>query len=169
MALKGKLYVILSLLATLVSMVGCGSSGCYENRSSIPTARLYAYNNPTQTITADSLSLYGIGQPSGELLLDCARRVSAMTMPLRNDADTTQFVIRYDAKAFSLSRYNDTLTWIYRRYPYFISGDCGVVFNYAIDTLYYTRNMLDSVAVMVDEVTNQDQETIRLYYYVAND
>lgn len=169
MALK-RLYIAITLVSILLLLASCGSNGCYENRSSIPMAKFYAYNYPTKTVSIDSISIYGIGQRNDSLLLDCARRVSSLQLPLRNDADTTQYVIRYETKSIpSSSLYNDTLTWIYTRYPYFISGDCGVVFNYAIDTVLYTRNMLDSVAVMVDEVTNQDQETIRLYYYVATD
>ncbi len=165
--MKSKMIIETILLSMLVLLAACGSSGCYENRSSIPIAALYASNAPSQAIAIDSVSLYGIGQSEQTMLLDCAKQVTTMTMPLRNDADTTIYVIQYDMKALShTTRYNDTITWIYTRYPYFISGDCGVVFNYAIDTIYYTCNLLDSLAIMVDEVTNVSQETIRLYYYV---
>ncbi len=168
--MKSKIIIGNIVLLILVWLVSCGSSGCYENRSSLPIAALYATNAPTQAIAIDSVSLYGIGVSSQSLLLDCARQVSTMTMPLRNDADTTSYVIRYDMKALShTSRYNDTITWVYTRYPYFISGDCGVVFNYVIDTICHTHNMLDSVAIMTDEVTNVSQETIRLYYYVPTE
>ena len=76
-------------------------------------------------------------------------------------------LVQYDAKA--LAQYNicDTLTFVYTRYPHYISADCGVTFNYRIDHFQYTTHMLDSAALMVDEVTNVDQETLRLYYYVA--
>lgn len=168
MALGNRIYVFVAFVALLLLCVGCDTGGCHENRSSIASAGLYAYNSPTKAITIDSISLYGIGQHSDSLLLDCARRVSTMNMPFRNDADTTQYVIQYDMKALAnTTRYNDTLTWVYKRYPYFVSGDCGVVFNYAIDTVHCTYNMIDSIAVVVDEVTNHSQETIRLYYYVA--
>ncbi len=158
--------VVLSLLLTL--LVGCGGSGCHENRSSIPQAVLYASNYPDKKIAIDSISVYGVGQSQGSLLLDCARGVSSFKLPFRNDADTTQFVIRYEMKALASSQYNDTLTFIYRRHPYFISGDCGVVFNYYIDALHYTHNVLDSAVVVAKEVNNVEQETVRIYYYVAN-
>lgn len=159
--------VFILLMMVIACLTSCSTNGCHENRSSIAKAGLYAYNRPAATVAIDSISLYGIGQKSDALILDCAQGVTSLTLPFRNDADTTQFVIRYDAGRLAAIGLSDTLTIYYTRYPYFISGDCGVVFNYHIDTLLYTVHGLDSVALMVDEVTNQDIETIRLYYYVA--
>ena len=153
--------VLLLLLLTACDV------GCYENRSSVPRASLYAYNMPDKTISVDSLSIYGVGQKSGAMIVNCGRRVSSFTLPFRNDSDTTQFVIRYDVKALAQYDVTDTLTFVYVRYPHFISADCGVTFNYQIEQFDYTTHMLDSAALMVDVVTNIDEETLRLYYYVA--
>lgn len=171
MALGRKLYycfasVAWSIVASLL-LTACGSSGCYENRSSIPQAKFYAYNMPSQAVAIDSITVYGVGQPTDSLLLDAARNVSSMYLPFRNDADTTQYVIRYDL--LPSTAYNDTLTFVYRRYPYFISGDCGVVFNYTVDEFSYTRNMLDSAALVAPEVTNKEAETVQLFYYVVSE
>lgn len=168
MALGGDLFrrVVWCVLASVL-LTACGSSGCYENRSSILLAKFYAYNLPTQAISVDSITVYGIGQPSDSLLLDSARNVSSMYLPFRNDADTTQYVIRYDLLPSII--FNDTLTFVYNRYPYFISGDCGVVFNYVVEDFSYTRNMLDSAALVTPEVTNREVETIQLFYYVVSE
>lgn len=155
------------VVAIAMLLSGCGSSGCLENRTSIPQAVFYAYNHPSQKVSVDSISVYGVGQWNDSLLLDCAKKVTTLDLPFRNNADTTQYVIRYDARALASAQYSDTLTFIYRRHPYFISGDCGVVFNYYIDAVDYTRNVLDSVALVNKEVNNKEQETLRIYYYVA--
>lgn len=156
---------LLALLALVLS--ACNNSGCYENRTSIPQAAFYAYNIPGQAIAVDSISVYGLGQRSDSLLLDSATATSTMYLPFRTDADTTQYVIHYDAAALSALANNDTLTFVYERYPYFLSGDCGVVFNYTITGFGYTRNMLDSAALVSSEVTNVITETVRLFYYVV--
>ena len=158
------LYLLVAFVAILA--VGC-SEGCFENRTSIPKAVFYAYNMPDRTISVDSISVYGVGQKSGAMIVNCGSRVTLLSLPFRNDADTTQYVLRYDMK--TLAQYNicDTLTFVYTRYPHFISADCGVTFNYSIDHFQYTTHMLDSAALMLDEVTNIDEETLRLYYYVA--
>jgi hypothetical protein len=165
MAIKSK-YISLLVAAIIMLVVGC-DNGCFENRTSIPKATLYASNMPDKTISIDSISVYGIGQKSGAMIVDCGKRVTSFSLPFRNDSDTTRFVIRYDMKSLAQYGICDTLTFVYTRYPHFISADCGVAFNYQIDEFYYTTYMLDSAAVMVDEVTNQDEETLRLYYYVA--
>ena len=158
--------ILAILMLVIMAMMGC-ESGCYENRTSLPQAALYAYNKPDNTITIDSISVYGIGQQSGAMIVDCGRRISSFALPFRIDADTTQFVIRYDAKALANQHISDTLTIAYERYPHFISADCGVAFNYIIEDFHYTTHMLDSAALMVDEVTNIEEQTLRLYYYVA--
>lgn len=161
-------YTIITLVVVAIGMLaGCGVSGCYENRNSMPKAALYAYNMPTQAISIDSITVYGIGQRNDALLLNCASGVSSFSIPFRADFDTTQYVIHYNMKALDSPVFNDTLTFVYNRYPYFISADCGVTYNYKMLSFTYTHNMLDSAALQVPEVTNEDVETLRLYYYVA--
>ena len=154
-------------LLVMLCMASCGDEGCYENRTSIPKAGFYASNIPGQAIAVDSISLYGIGAHGDVELLNTSRNVSSLVMPFRNDADTTQFVIRYDMNVLAQMNMRDTLTFVYTRYPYFISPQCGVTFNYKIEQLSCTHHLLDSATLVVDEVTNKDQETLRLYYYVS--
>ena len=82
-------------------------------------------------------------------------------------ADATRYVVHYASQALDDIANNDTLTFAYSRFPYFISGDCGVVFNYTITSFGYTRHLLDSAVLVNPEVTNREAETIQLFYYVA--
>lgn len=144
----------------------CGSDGCVENRNSIPRAQFYAYNINEQALAIDSISIYGIGQPNDSMLLDSAVAVSQVYLPLRFTQDSTQYVIRYLQQSLASPRNNDTLTFVYRAYPYFASIDCGAMYNFSIETCRYTRHVLDSVAVIVHEITNDDVESVRLFYTV---
>lgn len=171
MALMRKGYVR-QLLAGAVAAVffllpSCGENGCYENRSSIPQAAFYAYNMPDRAIAIDSIEVYGVGHKTDSLLVEAASGTSSLYLPFRSDADTTRYVIHYASQALDDIANNDTLTFAYSRFPYFISGDCGVVFNYTITSFGYTRHLLDSAALVNPEVTNQEAETIQLFYYVA--
>lgn len=165
MALNNR-YIYLIVVFVAILIVGCGN-GCFENRTSIPKVAFYASNAPERAISIDSISVYGVGQKTGAMIVDCGKRVTSLSLPFRNDADTTQYVVQYDMRALAQYGICDTLTFVYTRYPHFISADCGVTFNYRIDQFQYTTHMLDSAALMVEEVTNIDQETLRLYYYVA--
>ena len=137
-----------------------------ENRNSIPRAQFYAYNANEQALAVDSISIYGIGQPSDSMLLDSAVSVSQVYLPLRFTQDSTQYVIRYLQQSLASPRNNDTLTFVYEAYPYFASIDCGAMYNFNIETCRYTRHVLDSVAVIVHEITNDDVESVRLFYTV---
>ena len=144
----------------------CGSNGCVDNRSSIPLAQFYSYDAQETALSVDSISIFGIGQPTDSMLLDSAVAVTQVYLPLRFTQDSTQYVIHYEQQGLSSPRYNDTLTFVYRSYPYFVSIDCGAMYNFVIDTCRYTRNILDSVSVTVPEITNKNVESIRIFYTV---
>gem|GEM_PF-3718662 len=119
-------------------------------------------------LSVDSISIFGIGQPTDSMLLDSAVAVTQVYLPLRFTQDSTQYVIHYEQQGLSSPRYNDTLTFVYRSYPYFVSIDCGAMYNFVIDTCRYTRNILDSVSVTVPEITNKNVESIRIFYTVSH-
>lgn len=150
----------------LLLLGSCGSDGCVENRNSIPRAQFYSYGGQELALVVDSISIYGIGQPNDSMLLDSAVAVTQVYLPLRFTQDSTQYVIQYLQHSLSSPRYNDTLTFVYQAYPYFESIDCGAMYNFNIETCRYTRNVLDSVAVTVPEITNKDVESVRLFYTV---
>ena len=137
---------VLFLCACCLVLSNCGSNGCVDNRSSIPLAQFYSYDAQETALSVDSISIFGIGQPTDSMLLDSAVAVTQVYLPLR----FTQ----------------DTLTFVYRSYPYFVSIDCGAMYNFVIDTCRYTRNILDSVSVTVPEITNKNVESIRIFYTV---
>ena len=154
------------LCIVTVFLYGCGDSGCLDTRSSMPIANFDNTNSPSQQLSIDSISVYGLGQINDSLLLDSARNVSQISLPFRNSHDTTQYVIHYNQHNLSFDQYNDTLTFIYHPYPYFVSAECGAMFNYIMDKWEYTRNVLDSMAVVVTEITNENVESIKLFYEI---
>ncbi len=162
----GWLCVALSVVG-LSLLTACGESGCYENRSSIPQATFYAYNMPDRAIAIDSIEVYGVGHPTDSLLVEAGSGTSSLYLPFRSDADTTRYVIHYASQELADTANNDTLMFAYTRFPYFISGDCGVVFNYTITRFEYTCHLLDSAALVTAEVTNTEAEIVQLFYYVA--
>ncbi len=153
-------------LCGVVALTGCEGNGCIENRSSIPLAQFYSYDSQESALSIDSISIYGVGQSTDSLLLNMARSVSRVYLPLRFTQSSTQYVIRYEQFQFASPRYNDTLTFVYRAYPYFESIDCGAMYNYDIDTCLYTRNVLDSVSVIKKMITNDNTESVRIFYTI---
>lgn len=153
--------VVLAIFGAAVT--GCGDAGCLENRSSSPLIMFYNRNKPSQQFSVDSVSVKGFGQPQDSLLLDTARQVSQLRLPLRDGIDSTTYLICYDWRNAPEA---DTLIFYYQSYPYFASVDCGCMFNYTLDSVTFTYHFFDSIAVIKPLIDNQNVENIRFYYPV---
>ena len=80
---------VLFLCACCLVLSNCGSNGCVDNRSSIPLAQFYSYDAQETALSVDSISIFGIGQPTDSMLLDSAvavTQVSSVAVYTRLDA-----------------------------------------------------------------------------------
>lgn len=147
----------------LGALSGCNTSGCTDNRSSIPLAGFYSSTTGT-TITLDSLDIMGVGAPGDSLLLGAGTKASEVYLPLRSDSESVTYRIYYMYEA--LEGMCDDITIGYESYPYFASEECGAMYRYRIRSIDHSRMVLDSVAVTaVDSViTNANVETLRLFF-----
>lgn len=155
----GRLILGLALLSVLPS---CNSVGCTDNKSSIPLAGFYSYEELTP-VTVNNVSIGGVGAPNDSLIVS-NESVSQVYLPFRADAGQSRFFIRYEDEALNYPELFDTITFNYTPIPYFASKDCGAMYRYRIDDYSYTRHLVDSVGLVTDVMTNADIETIRVYF-----
>lgn len=143
---------------------GCNTTGCTDNRSSIPLAGFYDMET-LQAIQIDSLSIGGVGAPSDSLLLDC-QQAAAVYMPLRQTASEATFFIAYKQKALDYPELVDTIRFTYDPIRYFASEECGAMLRYRIRSIYHTSNLLDSVGLIPADsiITNADIENLKLFF-----
>lgn len=168
----GKLLnIVIVLSVTLLFLTpvitSCSDQGCLDNRNSIPLVKLYDFNSPAKTISIDSISVYGLDQIRDSILIDSVNGTSELSLPFRINFDSTVYVIQYNYQWNVNRKMNDTLVFFYDSYIYFASIDCGSMFNFTLDSMRYTKHMLDSVAVTNAEITNKNVENIRLFYPTA--
>lgn len=143
---------------------GCNTTGCTDNRSSLPLAGFYSLESD-EAIIIDSISIGGVGAPNDSLLLDC-ERAGAVYLPLRQTAVTASFFIAYKQKALDYPELVDTITFDYDPIKYFASEECGAMLRYRIRRIAHTRHILDSVAIIPADSTivNVDIENLKLYF-----
>lgn len=158
-------YIGLALMF-ITSLIGCNSTGCTENKNSVPLAGFYAYSTK-QAITVDSISIGGVGAPNDSLIIDCAS-ASSVYLPFRASMHEVRYFIRYEAKALNYPELVDTITFTYTSIPYFASEDCGAMYRYDITDFRYTTNLIDSVAVTDKLITNVDIERIKIFFRTAD-
>lgn len=156
------------VLASWVA-TSCSTSGCNDNRSSLPLAGFYSATDGA-SIALDSIDVGGIGAPSDSLLLAAGESANQVYLPFRSEKSSTAFAIAYRYKALDYRDLNDTITFGYDAIPYFASEECGAMFRYRITGVRYTRHLLDSVAVVAADsiITNVDAENLRLYFKTSS-
>ncbi|MDE5858130.1 MAG: hypothetical protein K2H32_07220 [Muribaculaceae bacterium] len=154
--------VMLVVVAMVAALSSCNTTGCLDNRSSIPLADFYSSTTNVAVVT-DSIEIGGVGAPGDSLLVGAGEKVSKIYLPLRSDQSVTAFYFEYKWRGMTPA-YNDTLWIYYDSYPYFASEECGAMFRYRITRIEHTSVFLDSVAVMDSLVTNVEKSIMKLYF-----
>jgi hypothetical protein len=151
-------------IAVMVSLLfsACSSSGCTDNKSSIPLAGFYSYST-LSAISVSSISIGGVDAPNDSLIIDDSS-ASEVYLPFRAGYDNTQFYIHYNLTGIDDTAYNDTLSFSYNRVPYFASSDCGAMYKYEITQFTTTYHLIDSIALVDSCITNVDRETIKIFF-----
>ncbi len=143
-------------LAALATLAACSSDGCLDNTRSIPLAGFFDAEG--NAVSVSNVTLRGIGAP-GDSVLASNETLGTFSLPLRSTTGTTQWEFTFGPSAVT-----DTVTFAYDALPVFVSADCGAMFNYKINSVSCTTHAIDSVAVTVDVVDNQDHGTIVKIY-----
>ena len=160
-------HILMSALAVMMGLTllpAGNSSGCTDNRSSIPLAGFYS-STTLQAISIDSVAIRGLDAPVDTVyLLAPGTTASEVYLPLRAAFSSTTFEIQYlQSNLRGLSDYVD-LT--YTASPYFASEECGAMYRYRITSLSHSSLLLDSVAVIPADsvITNSPVQNLRFYF-----
>lgn len=155
---------IIGLVGAMITPLiwGCNSTGCLENRSSIPKAGFY--DSADRQISLDSVSITGVGVEGGEPINTVGTAISAISLPMRSTKDNTTWVFGYKWKYLAGGTLTDTLSFDYESTPYFASEECGVIYRYRITELRYTTNLIDSIVMVDSLITNVDTEQVKIYF-----
>lgn len=163
--LKGTL--IPGLLTALLN-VSCNNGECTELRSAVPRADFYSMSTKTQ-VTVDSLEITGIGAMGDSILYGPSSRVSTVYLPMPALEDKVRWRIAYMQKALAEYGVADTITMEYTRTPWFAGEECGAMYKYTITKMAYTRNVVDSVALVDSVVVNVDKANLAVYFRTSDD
>lgn len=104
--------------------------------------------------TIDSLTLQGVGSDS--VLLNNAKNVQSLSLPLRKDTVLTSFALTINEK-------KDTLTIRHTNNQQFISLACGCFIYHTIEEAVHTSAVIDSLEILNTAVENYQQDNLRLY------
>lgn len=158
-----RISIIAAAVAATIS--GCNTTGCLENRNSIPLAGFYSAATE-KAVSVTGLSVMGLDAPGDSLLYTPAETISQIYLPLRARDGMTTYVFSFTSgndedKTVAI----DELTFTYTATPWFASEDCGAMYRYHIERLEHTTRVIERVELTDSLVTNFNIETIRIYLH----
>ena len=148
-------FVVMLLSGFCLLLNSCLEVACIDETEAYVKAGFYSYSTLEQN-TPDSLTLYGISKETDKIY-SSAKITPPALMPLRDSTDYSTFIIR-------INGVTDTLEFRYWSYPHLVTKECGYSFFHTIDTIYHTKNAIDSVSSINRNITTVNGENIRIYY-----
>ena len=152
MLLRSAIVTIISFV--LAGLLSCTSEGCYEETES----DLYISLKETDdedVVSIDSLTVFGTGILSDSLYKDATE--SLLLLPLDAGNNSSEFIIINGLVS-------DTLRVNYSSRYNFISKGCGYNYLYTIESVSFTKNRIDTVLIINNSVTPDDEENLRTFF-----
>lgn len=163
------LCVTFALLALAGVVSGsCSRDECLENKSTIPKMGFYDASFPDQKVRLDSTAIYALGGPADSFILDSLRSAASVTLPLNLDADTTTLIFDYAQKQLKQFGVRDTVRLRYSRTPYFVSSACGVSYRIMVESVKFSKNIIDTVTVPEPLITNVEHQNVQVFFRIAH-
>ncbi|MFW6203268.1 MAG: DUF6452 family protein [Marinilabilia sp.] len=133
-----------------------GEEACLSNQNAVQVGLYSAWTEEDKDSTLSNVSLVGLDRVDS---IYQNESVSELFMPLDYESDTTTFIL-------SAETLRDTLSIVHSGELDFISGDCGYIFSFELDTILHTRAFIDSASVSYPFVEyGESFENIKLYIY----
>lgn len=110
-----------------------------------------------QFTSVRGMEVWGVGRDS--LILTENNSVQQLRLPLRKNADTTAFVLRYCGL-------QDTLIFTYTRTDAYVSLACGCAVFSTLDSVYCpSMQFIDSLEIINSAVTTVKENHLQLYFH----
>ena len=91
------------------------------------------------------------------MIYDNKKLIPPALIPLNDTTDYSTLIININGVA-------DTVKFIYLSYPHLISKECGYSMFHTIDSVLFTKYIIDSISLIEENITTINAENIRIYY-----
>lgn len=129
-----------------------------ENKGNITLGLYYIDDNDIIEYEIDQecpLSIHGMGEVSSYIYNDSSE-ITAITLPLSPYSDSVQFL-------FKIGEHADTLTINYNRHRLQTDLNCGVSYNYSLQSFKSTGRTIDSITTENNNVANDIENNCSIY------
>ena len=144
-------------LMVAIGLSACAASEiCLSNQHAVQVHFISYYTKKDTTI--EKVSMYGLGRTDS---IYSSEKLSEVFLPLSfdNDPGSTAFVLK-------TATASDTLLFNHQKELDFISGECGYVFQFSLDSMKSTDNTIDSISIVYPTIKyGEDVQNVELYIY----
>jgi hypothetical protein len=145
----------ISVVISVLAFISCTPGSCFEETTSFMKASFYE-TGTGRPDPPDSITLYGIGKEA-DTLYNKALKVQPALFPFDAGANTCGFMIK-------INGISDTLVVWYASYPHLISKECGLTYYHTLDSVFTTKNLVDTVIITNSKISTVNEENIRIFY-----
>ena len=150
-----RINILFALLTGLLLIsASCTPGSCFEETNAYLKAAFYL-ESTGKLKAPDSLTLYGIGKDTARYRK--ASGIQPALIPLNVSAENCVFIIR-------INGVNDTISFQYTSFLHLISKECGYTYYHSLDTVYCTKNIIDTILIKNSTVTTLNEQNIFIYY-----
>ena len=144
------------MASVFVFLTGACREECGFVPRSLAIADFYTVINGTGiNAPVDSLSVRGLGREDS-LLYAAVNNTRTISLPMNGVASESGFIIDFDQGT-------DTIWFSYEVVPFFLSPECGFIFEFDLQEISHTRNLIDSVIIVTSRITTLDETNILIY------
>lgn len=158
-----RINIVFVFLICLFFTYACGDETndfCLSNQQSVQSGFYSSHHTTDVDSTVSGVTIWSTNIDS--LTYDSAR-VNEIFLPLSMMKDTSQFIIE-------INKLKDTLSFVHSKELSFVSGECGFIFRFEIDTILYSNNFfIDSVAIDYPSIVyGENIENVKIYLFNNN-
>ena len=158
----GKILTRILILPLLPLLFASCNYTCTDNSTSLPVAGFYS-SSTKQKISISTITVGGVGAYKDSLLVNNTS-ASQTFLPFRSSTGEVKFFFHYGQDGLDDDAHNDTITFNYESYPYFVSEECGAMYRYNITRCLYTTKLINKVVIADSLITNVGEEHIQIYF-----
>jgi len=151
--------IVFLLIMVMVSSCQTNSQ-CENSTESLVKINFYVMEDDLESaVFVEPISVYGLGHKDSLLYENDS--ISYVLLPLMPNGETSEFV-------FEIGSYTENILFTYKTSTYFESKDCGFIANYEIESVSYSSNIIDTVIIINNEITVEDEDHVKLFFINNN-
>jgi hypothetical protein len=150
---KGTLFCILASIS--MYLTSCTLDSCLDETEAKVKGTFYSMQTK-KAVPPDSVTLYGINMDTLEIY-DKIEKLKSAEFPLYASETDRKLVLRINGT-------NDTIEFLYSSSIHLLSKECGYTFFFDLDTVLYSRNIIDSLSIVKKTITTFNEENMHIFY-----